>query len=292
MWSYKLSQNFLRDERVVRRIVEAFGPSEEELVIEIGAGDGALTRPLSERAGFLIAVELDERLCKSLKTIDPSEEKVLIVCEDFLKLNLHSLIPLWKETKGLRRARIIGNIPYHITTPILEKVLDAALILEDALLTVQKEVAERITASRGSKKYGRLSIFVQMLADPKILFLIPPKSFSPPPDVISAVIHLKMLGKPREDVEMGMFSRIVEAAFSERRKKLINSLSKLGIGKEELEGILRGLGIDPSIRPEMLSIEEFSRISKALRYRSEFPHALEGGFPRRDCLDKEDDGMI
>jgi 16S rRNA (adenine1518-N6/adenine1519-N6)-dimethyltransferase len=264
MWRGRLSQVFLRNEGTARRIVEAFGPTRADLVVEIGAGRGALTRWIVGKAGYLIAVELDHELCESLRALDPSEENLFVLCEDFLKIDLHELISSWMREKGLSKARIIGNIPYHITTPILKKVLGSATILEDAMLTVQKEVAERMVARPGGRKYGRLSIFVQVLADPNILFLIPPGSFYPTPKVASAVVHLKMLGKPRVDVEMKAFLKVVEVAFSERRKKLVNSLSKLGVGKEELVGIMGKAGIEPSTRPEMLTIDDFSRISKAL----------------------------
>ena len=248
----RLGQHFLFDPSILKRIVSAAQINTDDTVVEIGPGSGSLTTLLAESAKEVIAVEVDRQLCERLREGLSGIDNLELVCGDFLEYDLDKI-------DGFKA---VGNIPYYITTPIIFKLLSAGRRLLSATLTIQKEVAERIVAGPGTKRYGILSLMVQYRTEAEIAFLIPKEAFSPPPKVDSAVIQLRTLHEKRVLVrDEGLFFRIIRTAFSQRRKTLANSLKPV---YTDIKGILEKLGIDPRRRPETLTIEDFARISDTL----------------------------
>jgi 16S rRNA (adenine1518-N6/adenine1519-N6)-dimethyltransferase len=247
-----LGQNFLFDPSILSNIVHAADLGEEDTVIEIGPGPGRLTRILAEKVEKLIAIELDPELYERLKGDFIAYSNVEIIHGDALKFPFETI----KEFK------VVANIPYYITTPIIFRLIDAREHVRSMTLTIQKEVAERIAASPGGKDYGVLSIMVQYFAEAKLKFIISRKEFHPAPKVDSAVVHIRMLAKPRVQVrDEKLFFRVIRTAFSQRRKTLSNSLKGI---RADIKEVLADSGIDPQRRPETLSIEEFGRLSDFL----------------------------
>jgi 16S rRNA (adenine1518-N6/adenine1519-N6)-dimethyltransferase len=247
-----LGQNFLSDPSILVRIISAADLSPEDTIVEIGPGPGRMTRMLAERVKRLIAIELDHDLYQKLAGDFIAYRNVEIVHGDVLQFPFETLDVF----------KVVANIPYYITTPIIFRLLDAKQNLRSMTLTIQKEVAQRIAASPGSKDYGVLSITTQYHTEPEIRFIIPKEAFRPVPKVDSAVIHMAIRKAPPVSVrdERLLFS-IVRTAFSQRRKTLSNSLKSLN---QDIKSILSTAGIDPRRRPETLSIEEFARISDSL----------------------------
>jgi 16S rRNA (adenine1518-N6/adenine1519-N6)-dimethyltransferase len=247
-----LGQNFLFDPSILDSIIRAAGLSGEDTVVEIGPGPGKLTRKLAESAKKLIAIELDPELYERLKGDFIAYRNVEIIHADALKFPF--------ETIG--EFKVVANIPYYITTPIIFRLLDAKQFLKSMTLTVQKEVAERIVAQPGGKDYGVLTIMIQYFAQPELKFIIPKEAFRPIPKVDSAVVHMKILQRPCVMVRNEkVFFMLVRTAFSQRRKTLANSLKGLGEGVKD---VLVSAGIDPRRRPETLSLDEFARLSDLL----------------------------
>ena len=248
----KLGQHFLFDPSILKRLILAADLSPEDLVVEIGPGRGRLTRMLSEEVREVIAIELDPRLCEQLKKEFSGIDKITVFCGDVLKYPYHTLPPF----------KVVANIPYYITTPIIFRLLSHRDRLISATLTVQREVAERIAAKPGGKDYGVLSLMVQYYTEPRIVFFIPRGAFSPPPKVDSAVIHLEILAKPRVSVSNEkLFFRVIKTSFSQRRKTIANSLKPLS---RDIKESLLAAGIDPRRRPETLSMDEFARLAETL----------------------------
>jgi 16S rRNA (adenine1518-N6/adenine1519-N6)-dimethyltransferase len=255
-----LGQHFLTDPHILERIAAALDPSPADVVIEIGAGTGTLTRMLARGAGRVIAIEKDERLaeqCK-VKNAECGVGNVEIVMADALKLDwpsaiLHSALPI-------QHCKIAGNIPYNITTPLLERVV--ALHPERIVFLVQAEVAERIAAAPGSRIYGGLSVGIQTLCRVEKLFTVRAGSFIPPPRVHSAVIRLWPRPAPAvDDAEVGPFRTFVTGCFSRRRKQLRNVVRAVGGGlPPAIDAGLATLGLDPEARPETLAPEAFVRL--------------------------------
>ncbi len=255
-----LSQNFLIDDDAARRIVEGLDLTVDDTVLEIGPGKGALTGHLLERAGEVFAVEIDRRLCHYLKRRFRPEKNLRIVCEDILKLDPAVLM-------GHRqRYKVVGNLPYKITSPVISLLLEEKGSISLCVLMVQREVASRICAEPGNRNWSSLSIAVQLHSDARILFHLRPSSFSPSPRVESSVIRLTFLGQPRVLIpDEEMFFKVVHSAFGQRRKMVLNSLAgNLNLPKGELEHILKRIEIDPGRRPETLSIREFADLTSAL----------------------------
>ena len=244
-----LGQNFLYDCSVLQRIVQAAQLEPEDFVVEIGPGPGILTEMLAARAAKVLAIELDKNLFEKSKKELSDYNNVELIHADALEY----------PYRDLPEFKVVANIPYYITTPIIFKLLDTKKNLISMTLTVQKEVAERIVAKPGGKDYGVLSIMVQYDAKPDLIFVIPKESFRPVPKVDSAVVHMEILNRPTVYVEdEEMFFRVVKTAFSQRRKMLSNSLKNL---RGDIKEWLDRAGIDSNRRPETLSIEEFAKLS-------------------------------
>jgi 16S rRNA (adenine1518-N6/adenine1519-N6)-dimethyltransferase len=253
----RLGQHFLYDPSILGRIVEAAGLSIEDTVVEIGPGPGGLTCLLAGKVRHVIAIELDEGLFKRLRSELAGRGNIDLIQGDALKFPFGTL----------GRFKVVSNIPYYVTTPIIFALLDARENLETMTLTIQKEVAERIVAVPGGKDYGVLSIMVQYRSQPELKFVIPKEAFRPVPKVDSAVVHIRMLDKPRVIVKNeGILFRVVKTAFSQRRKTLSNSLKGL---VPNIKDILITSGIDPKRRPETLSLSEFAGLADLLFEESE-----------------------
>ncbi len=247
-----LGQIFLYDPSILRKIIQIAQLSKEDLVVEIGPGLGRLTKMLAERVKKVIAIELDERLFKRLHTILTGHKNIELIHGDALKYTYEDL-PEFK---------VVANIPYYITKPVIFRLIQAKKNLTAMTLTVQKEVAERIVAAPGGKDYGLLSVMVQYHAEPRLKFIIPRGAFRPVPKVYSAVVHIKILKRPSVLVnDEKIFYSVVRTAFSQRRKMLSNALKSL---REDIKDRLAEAKIDLHRRPETLSIEEFARLSNIL----------------------------
>lgn len=248
----RLGQHFLFDPAILKRIRDTAQISVEDLVIEIGPGHGRLTRMLAEKARKVIAIELDSYLARRLKDELSGYPNIEVLELDALKFPYDKLGPF----------KVVSNIPYYITTPIIFKLLEAEG-LQSMTLTVQKEVAKRIVAVAGTKDYGVLSIMVQYRARPEIKFFIPKGAFRPVPKVDSAVIYIERLKEPLNIKDEEIFRRIVRGAFSRRRKTLMNALKGLNI--KNLKDILKRCHIEYHSRPESLTVEEFIRIADKIK---------------------------
>jgi len=256
-----LSQNFLVNFHAAQRIVDGLNLSPEDAVLEIGAGKGVLTQFLIEKAKKVYAVELDKSLCEVLKQKFSGQKNLEIINQDILKVDLKKLLPLSPKIK------IIGNLPYQITSPILDWLIEYKELISQAVLMVQKEVAIRMSAAPGSKDFSPLSIFVQVYTKPKILFTLKPGSFNPPPKVESTVIALDFLAESRINAENEkLFFQIVKASFSTRRKTILNCLSsRLKLSKGMVENILTELKINPQSRAETLEISQYLKLTQELK---------------------------
>lgn len=256
----KFGQNFLIDGRVLDRIVQGAGITKEDDVLEIGPGIGALTQVLCEVARHVRAVEIDRELIPILEKSLSDYDNVDVINADIMDTELSGLYP--------GPFKVVANLPYYITTPIVMKLLESDADIESITVMVQKEVAERMQAAPGGKDYGVLTLSVAYYAEAEIIANVPPNCFMPRPDVSSAVIKLSRRPEPAVTPRSPdhMF-RLIRAAFSQRRKTLINAVSNdvsLGLGKEELGAALRELGLDTRIRGERLSLQEFSDLSDVL----------------------------
>ncbi|HMK55363.1 MAG TPA: 16S rRNA (adenine(1518)-N(6)/adenine(1519)-N(6))-dimethyltransferase RsmA [Dissulfurispiraceae bacterium] len=245
-----LGQHFLFDPAIISRIVDASGVTADDTVVEIGPGPGAMTRILAFRAKRLIAIELDDELYMRLLAEFENVAKVELHHADALKFDFASIgLPF----------KVVANIPYYITTPLIFALMDAKPLLRSMTLTIQKEVAARIVAKPGSKDYGVLSLSVQYFADARLEFIVPASAFRPVPKVDSAVIRIDVLEKPAVQVsDEALFFRIVRAGFSQRRKTLANALKPLF---PDIRQVIIGAEIDPVRRAETLSMEEFARLA-------------------------------
>jgi 16S rRNA (adenine1518-N6/adenine1519-N6)-dimethyltransferase len=254
-----LGQHFLSDDNILRRIVEALEPTPGDVVLEIGPGQGTLTRALLGRGMRVIAIEKDRRLAEQLRIGDFGSRSAQIVQGDALRLDWHTLIP--QHSIRNPQWKVVGNIPYHITTPLIDKALTAPLP-ERVVFLVQEEVADRIVAPPGSKTYGALSVGVQVVARAEKLFTVKPGSFRPPPRVHSALVRLRPVREPLVDQkEIPRMRQFVTACFGLRRKQLRNVLrSVTGRSAAVVAAGLATLGLDPQARPETLPPEDFVRL--------------------------------
>ena len=250
-------QHFLFDPNILRKIINNSGVSLDDTVVEVGPGLGTLTKLLSERVKKVIAIEFDKKLINRLKDNLFGRDNVEVVNADALKYPYETITGPFK---------VVANIPYYITTPLIFKMLEFRARVPSMTLLMQKEVAKRIVASPGGKDYGVLSISLQLYTTPKIKFTVSRKAFSPPPTVDSAVVHFDVSPAPLLEVsDEGLFLRIVKTAFSQRRKTILNSLKDFRGIKEAFQQT----GTDPGLRPETLSIENFAALTIALKLFSE-----------------------
>ncbi len=261
----RLGQNFLLDEETLTAIVRAARLSKDELVIEIGAGIGILTERLAHLAEKVVAIELDERLCAILRDRLVKLNNVEIIQADILKVDLEKSLDIQSPSASIK---VVANLPYYITTPTIMHLLKQKSIIGLLIIMVQKEVAERIAAKPGTRKYGALSIACQYHCEVELIGWVPKRAFFPEPKVDSALLRMMVLKGPRAMVEdEDFFFSLVRASFGQRRKTLENALlgdRNLGFGREKLRRWLKEAGIDGRRRAETLSIEEFARLSNAL----------------------------
>lgn len=261
----RLGQNFLIDQKVLESIVEAGHVKRQDMVIEIGPGLGVLTDELCKKASIVLAIELDRRFINILQDTLNQYENFRLIQGDVLKLDLSSLI---REQNFTGEIKVVANLPYYITTPVIMKFLEEAIPLNSIVVMVQKEVAQRITASPGGKDYGALSVAVNFYGLPEVVCNVPPSSFIPQPEVDSSVIKINIAKEPRVDVNnKELFFRVVKASFSQRRKTIQNSLSNSGLfklNKSEIKEVLNSIGIDENQRPETLSIFDFGNLANKL----------------------------
>ena len=261
----KLGQNFLINDEVINGIVEASNIQKEDLVIEIGPGLGTLTSELLENAGKVIAIELDEDMLPILNDRFKLYDNFELLNEDVLKVDLNKLIS--ENMGGLSKAKVVANLPYYITTPIIMKLLEDKLNIESITVMVQKEVADRITAKPGDKLSGSITYSVDYYAEAEKIVFVDKSSFIPAPEVDSEVIKLQIREEPKVHVENEeLFFKVIKASFMQRRKTLLNGLSNSGIikDKERLKEILQKLGLSIDIRGEKLTIEEFAELANLI----------------------------
>lgn len=266
-FSKSLGQNFLIDEGVLEDIVAGSGIDENTNVLEIGPGFGTLTQRLCASANKVVAVEIDNRAADILEENLALCENLKIVRGDILKTDINSLIA--EEFGADCKIKVVANLPYYITTPILMLLIEGNFPIDSITVMIQKEVADRLAATPGGKDYGAITLAVQYRCICTPVAIVPPSSFMPPPKVTSEVIRLDMRDKPQVDVsDEKMLFKVIKAAFSQRRKTLLNTLSNsnaFSMSKEELATMLESLGIDPRRRGETLSVEEYAKISENIR---------------------------
>ncbi|MDQ0063728.1 16S rRNA (adenine(1518)-N(6)/adenine(1519)-N(6))-dimethyltransferase RsmA [Paenibacillus harenae] len=260
-----LGQNFLIDQNILNKIVEAAELDETKGALEIGPGIGALTQRLAASAGKVTAVEIDNRLIPILRDVLSEDTNTEVIHGDVLKLDLKQVFE--DRFSDMSGVSVVANLPYYVTTPILMKLLEERLPLEHIVVMIQKEVADRMAAKPGGKEYGSLSVAVQYYCVPQVVCIVPHTVFIPQPNVDSAVIKLSLRDKPAVDVpDEDHYFRVVQASFAQRRKTLFNNLTAF-VGKENREALtalLTGIGIDPARRGETLSLEEFASVSRAM----------------------------
>jgi len=262
-----LGQNFLISQEVVNNIIKASEISEKDLVIEIGPGLGTLTKRLLEQAGKVICVELDTKMINILEERFFLYKNLEIINQDILKVDLKNKIKQEKEKNGFEKVKIVANLPYYITTPIIMKLLEEELDLESITVMIQKEVADRLTAIPGKKNTGAITYTVYYYTDSEEILEVPKDSFIPEPEVTSEVIKLNIRKTPIvEPKNKEKMFKVIKCAFTQRRKTLLNSLVNTNILDSKQQGInmLNSLNINENIRPEELTIEQFKEISDFL----------------------------
>lgn len=262
----KFGQNFLIDTHVLEKIIAAAGITKDDFVLEIGPGIGTMTQYLCENAREVMAVEIDENLIPILQDTLSAYDNVTVVNEDILKLDIAQVA---QERNGGKPIKVVANLPYYITTPIIMGLFESRVPLESVTVMVQKEVADRMQSAPGTKEYGALSLAVQYYAEAEIVANVPPNCFMPRPNVGSAVIRLTCHKEnPVKVADEKFMFRIIRASFNQRRKTLQNGLgndSSLPVTKEEAAEALEKMGLSPTIRGERLSLLEFATLSDLLQ---------------------------
>lgn len=258
-----LGQNFLTDANIIRKIVDTAEVDENDLVLEVGPGIGALTARLAERAGRVVAVEIDRRLLEPLSETLGGYGNVRVIHADIMKTDLRELTTGWNGS-----LKVVSNLPYYITSPVIMNMLESGIPWSLLVFMVQKEVVGRMVALPGTKDYSALSVAVRYYADPKLAFHVSRNCFIPKPDVDSAVVKLKRRSLSQPDYLAREFLfRVIQASFSQRRKTLLNSLGKqpwLEGGKERLREALARMGLSEDTRAENLSVEQFIQLASEL----------------------------
>lgn len=261
----KFGQNFLIDQHVLEKIIRAAEITKDDVVLEVGPGIGTMTQYLAESAGKVVAVEIDDQLIPILKETLAGYENVTIIHGDVLKLDLKSLAAEYGEGKPLK---VVANLPYYITTPIIMGLFESKIPLKNVTVMVQKEVADRMQAGPGTKDYGALSLAVQYYANPYLAANVPPNCFIPRPSVGSAVIRLTCHEAPPVSVSDEAFLfRVIRASFNQRRKTLVNGLNnspEISVPKERILEALEAMGLPATVRGETLTLSEFARLAEML----------------------------
>lgn len=261
----KYGQNFLIDKRVLERIMDAAGIGKEDCVIEVGPGIGTMTQYLAERAREVVAVEIDKMLIPILSDTLSAYENVTVLNEDILKVDIGALV---QERNHGQPVKIVANLPYYITTPIITGLLESGVPIASITVMVQKEVAERMQAKPGTKDYGALSLVVQYYAKPEIVANVPQNCFIPRPQVGSAVISLTRYEKPPVEVsDVARMFAVIRAVFNQRRKTMVNSIAnakELGVTKEQVQCALEQMGESQTVRGETFSLEQFAQFTDLL----------------------------
>ncbi len=262
----KFGQNFLIDTHVLDKIIDAAGITKEDFVLEIGPGIGTMTQYLCENAREVAAVEIDKNLIPILEDTLSAYNNVNVINQDILKVDIEALV---REKNNGRPIKVVANLPYYITTPIIMGLFESHVPIDSITIMVQKEVADRMQVGPGTKDYGALSLAVQYYAEPEIVANVPPNCFMPRPKVGSAVIRLTRHAKPPVEVEDEKFMfRIIRASFNQRRKTLVNGLNNapnIQVSKENILKSLEELGVGANIRGETLTLEQFAKLSNIMR---------------------------
>ena len=266
MFQKRFGQNFLIDTHVLEKIIKSAEITKDDLVLEIGPGIGTMTQYLCENAREVIAVEIDKNLIPILENDTLAEyDNVTIINEDILKLDLNELV---EKRNGGNRIKVVANLPYYITTPIIMGLFESHVPLQNITVMVQKEVADRMQAGPGSKDYGALSLAVQYYAKPYIAANVPQNCFMPRPNVGSAVIRLTLHEEPPVKVkDEALLFALIRASFNQRRKTLVNGLTnaaELNYTKEEVQAALEEMGLSATVRGEALTLEQFASLANLL----------------------------
>lgn len=262
----KFGQNFLIDTHVLDKIIEAANVTKEDFVLEIGPGIGTMTQYLCENAREVAAVEIDKNLIPILEDTLSAYDNVTVINQDILKIDIPALA---QEKNGGKPIKVVANLPYYITTPIIMGLFESHVPIDSITIMVQKEVADRMQVGPGTKDYGALSLAVQYYARPEIVAHVPPNCFMPRPKVGSAVIRLTRYEKPPVEVEDEKFMfRLIRASFNQRRKTLVNGLNnapQIPVAREDIVRSLEELGVNSTIRGEALTLEQFAALSNIMR---------------------------
>ena len=262
-----LGQNFLINDEVIENIIKSSNLSKEDMVIEIGPGLGTLTKRLLEEAGKVLCVELDKKMINILQDRFSENDKFEVINEDILKVDLNQIIKENKKDNNIKNVKIVANLPYYITTPIIMKLLEEKLEIESITVMIQKEVADRLIEIPGGKNTGAITYTVYYYCESEKIMEVPNSSFIPEPEVTSEVIKMNLRKTPAVELENPkIMFMIIKSAFMQRRKTLLNALtnSKVFINKEEGTKILNKLNLDINIRAESLSIQDFANIAKLI----------------------------
>lgn len=261
----KFGQNFLIDARVLEKIIDAAGITRDDLVLEIGPGIGTMTQYLAEHARQVVAVEIDSNLIPILGETLKDYENVLLINDDILKVDIKKLAEEYNEGRPIK---VVANLPYYITTPIIMGLFESDVPIDNITVMVQKEVADRMQVGPGTKDYGALSLAVQYYAKPYIVANVPPNCFIPRPNVGSAVIRLTRHQEPPVQVtDAKLMFRLIRASFNQRRKTLQNGLNnspEIAYSKERIIAAIESLGLSPTIRGEALTLEQFAQLANFL----------------------------
>ena len=260
----KYGQNFLIDTHVLDKIIGAAEIGRDDFVLEIGPGIGTMTQYLAEAAREVVAVEIDTKLIPILEDTLKEYDNVTVLNEDILKVDIRKIA---EEKNGGKPIKVVANLPYYITTPIIMGLFESEVPLDSITVMVQKEVADRMQVGPGTKDYGALSLAVQYYAEPYIVANVPPNCFMPRPNVGSAVIRLTSHKKPVAVKNEKLMFDIIRASFNQRRKTLVNGLYNVGglnKSKEELAAVLESIGLAANVRGETLTLEQFAALSDAL----------------------------
>lgn len=263
-----LGQNFLNDDNVIRKIVDAADLNKDTLVLEIGPGIGSMTRELAGRAAGVVAIEIDKHLIPALNDNLSEFSNIDIINNDVMKANIDDIISEYKNKYNSKSVRVVANLPYYITTPIIMRFLEEVKGIDGMVFMVQKEVAQRMVSGPGTKDYGALSVAVQFYCKPAIIFDVPPHCFIPQPEVHSTIIRLDILKEPSVRVDdKDLYFKLVRASFGQRRKTLVNGLANSGflrMDKEQIRQIIESMGLKDNIRGEVLSVQQFGELSNLL----------------------------